>query len=429
MGSTATDDATEAAAGKAAKRHGKNQPASDKKPASGKPAAKKNKAAAPKSSTRVTADQATAATAGAESAAAAASDPRSLAWMSARAVSALNAVREHQAEQARELLARAEKPPTRHTAAAGQTVEHSEAAAIGKEAGSVPATPPVTAPPAEDSRGPQPDSGATPAAAASPPSPDTDEAASSTIRAAEPEQPATRETPAAPAAALPQDIKPSPAPASGGQQHVIPPAAPRNRWALRPAVLAGMLAVAGLLIYGFWPADDAAGPAAVPDALMAGDDDASIVEVPPAEVISVVAGKPARPAAAAATGETWNPATEPAWPEPEAATGQPATAGQSDPVSTTPQRDKTAPASAAVATDTVTTAPAGDTVGQVTVQPAMPVQPAATAQPVDPVPPATTPRPTATQPRYQAPGYGQYPQQPGWQQPYYRQTYPQYPSR
>jgi hypothetical protein len=184
---------------------------------------------------------------------------------------------------------------------------------------------------------------------------------------------------------------------------------------LHPAVLAGMLAVTGLLVYWSWPGtDDAAGPAAVQDERMAGDD-VSSVELPQAEVISVVAGKPSRP---------------PARPQPETATGQPALAGQADPVNTTTQLDKTAPATATVAPETTTPSPAGDTAGQTTAQPEEPEPPAMTTQPADPVPPARTTRPATPQPRYPGSGYGQYPQQqPGWQQPYYRPAYPRYPSR
>jgi len=45
-------------------------------------------------------------------------------------------------------------------------------------------------------------------------------------------------------------------------------------------------------------------------------------------------------------------------------------------------------------------------------------------------PQAAAVQPAQPQPRYGTPGYGYYPQQPNWQQPYYRPAYPQqYPAR
>ena len=416
MGSTATDDATEATPGKASKHLGKEQTAT----------------APGKSRARATADQATAAAASAEPAAAAISDsptddPRSLAWMSAQAVSALNAVRASQAEQARELLARAEKPPVRHTAVAGQPEEHSTASATGHAADGSSAAQLATdaAPAPEDHHGPEPDTSALPAAAASPPRPETVKTASAASQE-EPEAQAIHETLAVPevAAALPQEQEPLPHAAPH-----VPPPAPRNRLPLRPAVLAGVLAVAGLLVYWSWPGtDDTAGPAAVQE-MLTSTDDTPIVEIQQTEIIPVVAGTPDRPVAAPATGETWSPVTEPAWPEPEADTGEPATASVPEAVTNAAQPPGTPPASPASAAAGANSSPAGKTTTDTATKPVAAVQPAAPAQPAVPVPPATTTRQAAPQPRYQAPGYSQYPQQPGWQQPYYRPAYPQYPSR
>jgi len=409
MGSTATDDATEATPGKASKHLGKEQTAT----------------APGKSRASATADQATAAAASAEPATAPISDsptddPRSLAWMSAQAVSALNAVRASQAEQARELLARAEKPPVRHAAVAGQPGEHSAASATGHAADGSSAAQLATdaAPAPEDHHGPEPDTSALPAAAASPPRPETVKTASAASQE-EPEAQAIPETLAVPevAAALPQEQEP------------LPHAAPRNRLPLRPAVLAGVLAVAGLLVYWSWPAtDDAAGPAAVQEVLTSTDDTPG-VEIQQTELIPVAAGTPDRPVAAPATGETWSPVTEPAWPEPQADTGEPATASVPEAVTNAAQPPATPPASPASAAAAANSSPAGKTTTDTTTKPVAAVQPAAPAQPAVPVPPATTTRQAAPQPRYQAPGYSQYPQQPGWQQPYYRPAYPQYPSR
>ena len=429
MSSTATGEAAETVADKAAQHHGKKRPASAPKPAAGKQATAESKTstleagALEPASTSTTGpqppmpeNQDTADAAGMEPATdpapdSPADDPRSLAWMSARAVSALNAVREHQAEQAKELLARMEKPPARHSTAGGEpgataaTVNTADsAAAVQAAADIVPAT--------ADSLS-QPDSEAAPATAAPAYSPDTDTGIS------------TAEAVVPGATALPQDREP--APAVDSQQHVTPPPPPppaRNRLVLRSVQLAGVLTVAGLLAFRFWPvSEDPADTAATPGAF-SNTDITTLVEPPQPAAISVVTDTPAKATKVPATVSTWKPARERVKPEPETATTQAAAA---KPEGRTAQADLTAATSSAVATDA--TAPDVNSDAQTTVQPAVPLPPATTTRPAEPVAPARTARPAARQPRYPAPGYGQYPQQPGWQQPYYRQAYPQYPAR
>lgn len=389
MGSTATDDAAKPATDKAAKRQGKHQsaPATTTTAASGTdiPAAGASK------KTLIGKDAGQDPASDADPAATTASDPRSLAWMSAQAVSALNAVREHQAEQARELLARVEKPPARHTLAIDPSGEHPAPAVpeAADPAGTATAAMTAPPPPARDRHEPQSAAGAADAAAA----------------------PVTVQAPADAAAIHTEAAGPlrDKAPA--------PPATTRKPRSLQPALLAAVIAVTGLLIYWSWPdTNDAVAPAALQEELT-GVDAASIVELPRGEVISVVPSKPAVPVAAPADDETLPPATEPALPEPIVTPSLPVTAQTAEPVSAAPPQDKRVPAEAAVAPSPAPPTAVENSTGQASIQPAAPVAPAA------------TPRARTAQPRYQAPAYGQYPQQPGWQQPHYRPAYPQYPSR
>jgi len=219
--------------------------------------------------------------------------------------------------------------------------------------------------------------------------------------------------------------------ASASTEAVVAAQAQQRGLPVRPIVMTvflGLLAYSG---YRYWQDNRDTFVAAPPEAgsFSESAQGAGWDDIPQQEAIAVVgeaSGKPSAPAAAApgienevaaqgdiTAGDNIAPATltQPAgatpvpW-EPDISTAQP----ESDSVPV--------PAVPAAQAEMETPEPADITATE-------PVQPQAAA--VVAPPPA---QPTLPQAPYGAPGYGYYPQQPNWQQPYYRPAYPpQYPAR
>jgi len=237
------------------------------------------------------------------------------------------------------------------------------------------------------------------------------------------DKPGEQETTAADAAASKE------AAATASTEAVVAAQAQPRGLPVRPIVMTVFLALLAFSGYHYWQENRDSGVTAPP---VAGTYKESVQgaawdDIPQQEAIAVVGttgGEEAAPAAAtidntaevaaqpdtnAAAGPAGTPATQPPGPAIEAATWKPDT-GTALPAADVapPQADQA---------EIITAEPAEVSGGEPPPPQAAPV----VTQPARPVQP---------QPGYGAPGYGYYPPQPNWQQPYYQPAYPQqYPAR
>jgi hypothetical protein len=351
-------------------------------------------------------------------------DTRSISWMSAQAVSALNAVKASQARKAESLLARVEKPvPGRVgiTELPEQTSDDLLEEVPGMEA----AAEAVLNTPA-----PQETTTGSPAAAGDkqtnqkevtvmqdkPVEQETSAAAAgNTTETAAPEVPATTDA----------GISPGPE-ATASMEAVVASQAQPHGLPVRAIVMTVFLALLAFGGYRYWQ-DNRDNFVAAPPATGTYSEttqSAAWDDVPQQEAIAVVGtttgeqsgptatvpettpGITAQPDTTAGNGLVTTTSMEPAGSAASEETGlgvaQPA-AGNEPPEAAQAELKTPEPAEATAS------------------EPPQPQAPAVVAPPA----PAVQP-----QPRYGAPGYGYYPQQPNWQQPYYQPGYPQqYPPR
>jgi hypothetical protein len=348
-----------------------------------------------------------------------ATDSRSISWMSAQAVSALNAVKANQAKKAEALLARVEKPvPGKPgiTELPEQTSEDLLEEIPGME---------VTAPVAMPSSTAQEPLKTTAAATG-----DTPVIQQETIVMQD--KPDTQETVATQAAGKPPEVAATasnePGATAGTEAIIATQARPRGL-PVRPVVMTVFLALLAFSGYRYWQENRDSGVTAPP---VAGSYKESVQgaawdDIPQQDAIAVVGTATGEPAEPVAT--TPENAAGVAMQQDTAETGEPAgTAAMETPGSAT----KSIPREP----DSFTAEPAVD----VAPLPADRAE-TQTAEPAEltssePPPAETTTgvtqpaRPVQPLPGYGAPGYGYYPRQPNWQQPYYQPAYPQqYPAR
>ena len=348
-------------------------------------------------------------------------DSRSISWMSAQAISALNAVKASQARKAESLLARVEKPvPGRAaiTELPEQTSEDLVEEYPGMEA-AAPAAPNTLAPlettttsspaSAGDTRTTQKE------ATVMQDRPDEQETmAESTAAGTTPEN-----------AAEAVSISPGPE-AAASTEAVIAMQSQQRGLPVRPIVATVFLALLAFSGYRYWQDNRDTGVAAPPVAGSYSEtvQSADWADIPQQEAIAVVdattseqsapaAPAPDKAADVAAQSDTMvtdgfanTPATE-----------TPGHAATEDTGNTAIQETAEAAQPPAAQAEMETLAPAEI----IASEPPQPQTPAVVAPPARPVQP---------QPSYGTPGYGYYPQQPNWQQPYYQPGYPQqYPAR
>jgi hypothetical protein len=362
-------------------------------------------------------------------------DSRSISWMSAQAISALNAVKASQARKAESLLARVEKPvPGRPaiTELPEQTSEDLLDEFSGVEA---------TAPAARDTLVQRE---ATPASAGDNPTIQKE----GTFMQEKPgeQEPTNAATEAAAIATESAAASTSPETgATAGTAATMTAPSQRRELPVRAIVMTVFLLLLAFSGYRYWQENRESGVVAPPPT--AGGYSSSVREadwddIPQQSAIAVVGtstgeqGTHAAPEpddAARATPQTWTPAGSQAATAPSTAatadnTGSVAAQAAAEtapppPAETEMATPQPAGASADEPTQMATPQPAGTSADEPT-QTESPAQPQAAAVATPPVSPAQR------QPRYGAPGYGYYPQQPAWQQPYYQPGYPQqYPSR
>jgi hypothetical protein len=241
----------------------------------------------------------------------------------------------------------------------------------------------------------------------------------------------TETSPAQPAADAPQAHIEAPASApetaTASTEAVVAAQVQQRGLPVRPIVMTVFLALLAYSGYRYWQDNrDTFMPGSpVAESYTESEQGAGWDDIPQQEAIAVVGEKPKTPSAPVATepgvenavatqGDTTagddlatGTQTQPA--------GTTATPWEPD-VSTAPPATDPAPVPAAQA-EMETPEPADITA----TEPAQPEPAAVVAPPAQPAQP---------QPPYGAPGYGYYPQQPNWQQPYYRPGYPpQYPAR
>jgi hypothetical protein len=354
-------------------------------------------------------------------------DSRSISWMSAQAINALNAVKASQARKAESLLARVEKPvPGRPaiTELPEQTSEdlleelpEMEATAEGVLQTEVPQETTITSP-------------------ASPGEIPIIQKETSIMQ----DKPGDQEIPAVETAGHSTEdtaATASDSPETGpmaSTEAVVAAQAQQSGLPVRPIVATVFLALLAFSGYRYWQDNRDSYVAAPPVAGSYSEtvQDAAWDDIPQQEAIAVVGTTPGeQPAAAATTPEMTT--EDAAQPDTTAVEGLATTAATESPGDT-----------AAGDSSVFAVQPAGETAppqaGQTLQE--MP-EPADIAEPAEIVAsePAAQPgtaaglapppvRPAQPQPRYGAPGYGYYPQQPNWQQPYYQPAYPpQYPAR
>jgi hypothetical protein len=384
------------------------KPAGKKKTAGKKAAGRKKTTTRPKSTTRRTGasgEKAAAATGSAglaslpidpppvtfPDAAAVADDPRSLSWMAQQAVSALNAVKAHQAEKGKAIMARAEKDTTEH-----------EPADPGKQTGKPAQTTGAVEP---GDAGQLQIEGSAESAAGSSGKENRDDTGTQQEAEKQPGGPQQADNPAPSGIADSPVPKPAAVPASGvGAVADSPPlrTAVKRRYPIRLLAVIAIAIVVALWLY-FGAGDEAVRVTNQPEQEIAGK---PVLE-PAGQSASVPADKPA-----------WQPATAPAqFPEPVPASRLRST-DTAEPVAASELTGVTAQETGQPVAGTIET-PARETPARET--PARETNPGSTdSAPVQPV----------TPPGRRAPGYGYYPPQPSWQPPtYYRPGYSRPPSR
>jgi hypothetical protein len=340
-----------------------------------------------------------------------AGDSRSISWMSAQAVSALNAVKANQAKKAESLLARVEKPVPGKPGITELPEQTSED--LLEEFPGVEAAAPVVA----ETVAAQEPVTTTPAVAG-----DTTIIQKETTVMQD--KPGEQETTAVETAGNATET------ATTASTEAVAAAQAQSRGLpVRPIVMSVFLALLSFSGYRYWQENRDSGMTAPP---VAGSYKESVQgaawdDIPQQDAIAVVG---------TTTGEASVPAAMTPGNAAEAAV-QSGTTAADEPAST----PATEPPAAAIKTttwepDTGTAEPVVDVApaptGQAEIETAEPAE-LTTSEP--PAPQAATAvtqpaRPAVPQPGYGAPGYGYYPPQPNWQQPYYQPAYPQqYPAR
>jgi hypothetical protein len=384
--------------------------------------------------------------------AASADDPKSIAWMAAQAVNALNAVKASQAEKAEALLARADIQEDGNSDSPLQPPAQAsdEAAGMAALTATTELTPAGTAAPGEPCSTPvgqdlPPKSGAAiEAEGPVPPAPPGDtltdlqptdtletaltgqdslapgkETNTTVTRAAEVEPAASMVAVTVPEETAPSgNEEPSSQADSRTQVQAPPPVRPApagQRGPLGTVLLVGVVVIAALFGYQYWSGDSDSDALQEAPAASPGKQAFPGSDAPPDRPVTAVAREPVHSGNTAATDTSvMQPAVDTAPLEPTAITPsipEPETAAPMAPV----QQDKAPPVTGPATADPAESITA--TADKVPEQ----AEPAPVRQPVT--------RQAPTQPRYRAPGYGYQRQQPAWQQPYYPQGAPQYPSR
>lgn len=320
-------------------------------------------------------------------AAAAADDPKSLSWMAQQAVSALNAVKAHQAEKGKVIMARAEKDkPEREHADTGKPAGKPAQAAGAGEPGDAEQL--QVAVHAESTAG---SSG------------EENRAETATQQDAEqqPEAPQPVADKPVPSGIADNPVpQPAEVPAAGrrvaaGSPPPLPATAKR-RYPTRLQALTAIAIVVTLWLY-----------------FGAGDEAVHVTNQPEQEIAVQPVLEPADRSAAV-------PADKPAW-QPAAA---PAQFREPVPASQAPESQQS--------TDTAVPVAASELTGVTAQEAGQPVAetPATPAKETDPGLTASAPVQPVTPPGRHAPGYGYYPPQRSWQPPtYYRPGYSRPPSR
>jgi hypothetical protein len=351
-------------------------------------------------------------------------DSRSISWMSAQAVNALNAVRANQARKAESLLARVEKPvpgrpaitelPEQTSEDLLEEIPGMETAAAGVPQTDVPQEPRTTSPASTGETSKiQKETAIMQDKSGEQESPAAETAGHTTEEAAMTASDSSEAGPVAPTEAVV---------AAQAQQPGLP---------VRPIVATVFVALLAFSGYRYWQDHRDSQVAAPPVAGSYSEtvQDAAWDDIPQQEAIAVVGATPGEqppPDATTpgmATGDSAQVNTDtvadPAATAAMAPTGS-TSDGDSEVFAAQPAEETATPSTGRAVPETPEPA---DTA---TIEPAAQPESAAEVAP----PPV---RPAQPQPRYGAPGspgYGYYPQQPNWQQPYYQPAYPpQYPAR
>ena len=412
-------------------------------------------------------------------------DPKSLSWMAAQAVSALNVVKDHQAEKRRAMLAKAEQDKAQQ----GKETETSTKVIAETETGKapVPSSSETTKQKMQAGKDKKPEKGpvsvqTVPVAAA--------QARTPTAQGTHAPTPAAPVTPGAGAAGnthaggvsgkpedqrppLPQAKEPAvsrqPAEPSSTRDLVVATAATRRRLPARPVLMAGIIAVAALLGYSYWntghddkesitPLAEKASPeaatqpaatlaeqappeAATPPTVMVGEQAPPDAASPPAATLagqgSPEAATPPEDAASVAPsagvseplatpGEGMQGPSTVAAPSAGQAAAETLTPTDESPVVTAPapvQEETTADRQDKVAESPLATGSQDGQAAPTGVAETQERQAGSVAATQQPSRSAAAPSP------YRTPGYGYYPPQYSRQQPYYRPAYSQPPSR
>lgn len=394
-------------------------------------------------------------------------DPKSLSWMAAQAVSALNVVKDHQAEKRKAMLAKAEQDKAqqdKETETSAKVVAETE---TGKAP--VPSSAETTKKKMQAGKDKKPEKGpvsvqTVPVAAAQARTPTAQGTHAATPAPATPGAGAAGNTHAGGVSGKPEDQRPPPPQAKepavsrpsaepSTRDLVVANAATRRRLPARPVLMAGIIAVAVLLGYSYWntghddkesitPLAEKAPPeAATPPTVMVGEQAPPDAASPPAATLagqgSPEAATPPEDAASVAPsagvseplatpGEGMQGPSTVAAPSAGQAAAETLTPTDESPVVTAPapvqeettadRQDKVAESPLATGSQDGQAAPTG--VAETQERQAGSV--AATQQPS---------RSAAAPSPYRTPGYGYYPPQYSRQQPYYRPAYSQPPSR
>ncbi|MGD8630004.1 MAG: hypothetical protein PVG72_04660 [Gammaproteobacteria bacterium] len=371
-----------------------------------------------------------------------AADTRSISWMSAQAISALNAVKANQAKKAESLLARVEKPVPGKPGITELPVQTSED--LLEEFPGMEAAAPAAAPAAASQEPVK-----TPPAAAG----DTPKVQKETTvmqdKPEEQEPAATESAENTTETAVTADTTSTEPAAVASTEAVVAAQAQSRGLPVRSIVMTVFLALLAYTGYNYWQENRDSGVTAPPVAgsYKESTQGAAWDDIPQQQAIAVVG---------TTTGEAPAPAATTPDNAAEVAAQPDATA--TDELASTPARET--PGSAIETThwkpDTGAAQPAADVVpppaDQAAIEAAQPTADVApppaeqaaieTAEPAAAVTTSEPPQPKAAavvtqparparpQPGYGAPGYGYYPPQPNWQQPYYQPAYPQqYPAR